>query len=266
MRAAIEVAHARGLAGRATCSAPACAFDLHVRVGAGAYICGEETSMLESLEGKRGRGAGQAAAAGASRASSAAPTVVNNVLTLAAVPTILADGGAGVPRRSASGARAAPRCSSSPATSPAAASSRPPSGSRCASWSRTTAAAPAAGGPSARSRSAARSAPTCRQSRLDLPMDYEAFAASGAMVGPRRRRGVRRHRRHGRAGPVRDGVLRRGVLRQVHPVPDRLGARGRGDRPDRRADDGTRREADLVLLEDLCDTDGRRARCARWAG
>ena len=39
-------------------------FDMDVRVGAGAYICGEETSLLESLEGKRGDGARQAAAAG----------------------------------------------------------------------------------------------------------------------------------------------------------------------------------------------------------
>ena len=57
------------------CSASTCwlgrAFDIEVRVGAGAYVCGEETSLLESLEGKRGAGARQAAAAGASRACSA---------------------------------------------------------------------------------------------------------------------------------------------------------------------------------------------------
>ncbi|MHA1547960.1 MAG: formate dehydrogenase beta subunit [Alphaproteobacteria bacterium] len=68
-------------------------FRLIVRRGAGAYICGEETSMLESLEGKRGEVRVKPpipAIAGLF----AQPTVVNNVLTLAAVPHILADGGA----------------------------------------------------------------------------------------------------------------------------------------------------------------------------
>ncbi len=68
------------------------AFDLIVRRGAGAYICGEETSMLESLEGKRGEVRAKPpipAIAGLF----GAPTVVNNVLTLAAVPDIMAGGG-----------------------------------------------------------------------------------------------------------------------------------------------------------------------------
>ena len=47
-----------------TSAAAASAFDLEVRLGAGAYICGEETSLLESLEGKRGVDPLQAAAAG----------------------------------------------------------------------------------------------------------------------------------------------------------------------------------------------------------
>ena len=59
---------AAGLLGRLLGAA---CFDIEVRVGAGAYVCGEETSLLESLEGKRGAGPRQAAAAGASRACSA---------------------------------------------------------------------------------------------------------------------------------------------------------------------------------------------------
>ena len=51
---AIEVAYAAGLLGEAILGSPH-RFDLQVRLGAGAYICGEETSMLESLEGRRGR-------------------------------------------------------------------------------------------------------------------------------------------------------------------------------------------------------------------
>ena len=77
----------------ARCSAAATASTCDVRVGAGAYICGEETSMLESLEGKRGEVRAKPplpALAGLF----GKPTVVNNVLTLAAVPMVLADGGA----------------------------------------------------------------------------------------------------------------------------------------------------------------------------
>jgi formate dehydrogenase iron-sulfur subunit len=80
------------------------AFDMEVRVGAGAYVCGEETSLLESLEGKRG-GARQAAAAGA-QGLFGKPTVINNVISLASVPIILDKGGA--TRISAWAVRAAP--------------------------------------------------------------------------------------------------------------------------------------------------------------
>jgi len=67
------------------------AFDVEVRVGAGAYICGEETSMLESLEGRRGEVRAKPPIPAVSGLFGR-PTVVNNVLTLATVPAILADG------------------------------------------------------------------------------------------------------------------------------------------------------------------------------
>ncbi len=66
-------------------------FHLEVRLGAGAYICGEETSLLESLEGKRGQIRPKPplpAVAGLF----GQPTVVNNVITLGCVPFILAEG------------------------------------------------------------------------------------------------------------------------------------------------------------------------------
>ncbi len=66
-------------------------FYLEVRLGAGAYICGEETSMLESLEGKRGMVRFKPPLP-AIEGFMASPTVVNNVLTLAAVSTILSEG------------------------------------------------------------------------------------------------------------------------------------------------------------------------------
>ena len=61
-------------------------FDLDVRLGAGAYICGEETSLLESLEGKRGMVRVQAAAAGASRACSASRPSSTTCSRFASVP------------------------------------------------------------------------------------------------------------------------------------------------------------------------------------
>ncbi len=68
-------------------------FRLHVRVGAGAYICGEETALLESLEGRRGVVRAKPPLP-ALEGLFAKPTVVNNVLSLATVPAILADGSA----------------------------------------------------------------------------------------------------------------------------------------------------------------------------
>lgn len=66
-------------------------FDLEVRLGAGAYICGEETSMLESLEGKRGEVRAKPPLP-AIKGLFGQPTVVNNVISLATVPIILDQG------------------------------------------------------------------------------------------------------------------------------------------------------------------------------
>ncbi|MBX5463617.1 MAG: NADH-quinone oxidoreductase subunit NuoF [Steroidobacteraceae bacterium] len=66
-------------------------FDLEVRLGAGAYVCGEETSMLESLEGKRGEVRVRPPLP-AIKGLFGQPTVVNNVITLASVPVIVAKG------------------------------------------------------------------------------------------------------------------------------------------------------------------------------
>ena len=66
-------------------------FDLEVRLGAGAYICGEETSMLESLEGKRGEVRVRPPLP-AIKGLFGQPTIVNNVVTLSTVPWILVHG------------------------------------------------------------------------------------------------------------------------------------------------------------------------------
>ena len=67
-------------------------FSVEVRVGAGAYVCGEETSLLNSLEGKRGEVRAKPPLP-AHEGLFGQPTVINNVLTLAAIPWILANGG-----------------------------------------------------------------------------------------------------------------------------------------------------------------------------
>ena len=73
-------------------SAPRIApFTLEVRVGAGAYVCGEETALLDSIEGKRGQVRAKPPLP-ALRGLFGRPTVINNVLSLAAVPFILAEG------------------------------------------------------------------------------------------------------------------------------------------------------------------------------
>jgi len=66
-------------------------FDLEVRLGAGAYICGEETSMLESLEGKRGEIRPRPPLP-AIKGLFGQPTIVNNVISLASVPIVLDKG------------------------------------------------------------------------------------------------------------------------------------------------------------------------------
>jgi formate dehydrogenase iron-sulfur subunit len=66
-------------------------FEIEVRRGAGAYICGEETSMLDSLEGKRGMVRAKPPLP-AIEGLFGKPTVINNVLSFAAVPLILAKG------------------------------------------------------------------------------------------------------------------------------------------------------------------------------
>ena len=90
LNAAIKAAYAGGYLGRDVTGSGR-RFDLSVRVGAGAYICGEETSMLESLEGKRGEVRVRPPLP-ALKGLFGMPTIVNNVISLATVPVILAKG------------------------------------------------------------------------------------------------------------------------------------------------------------------------------
>jgi formate dehydrogenase iron-sulfur subunit len=92
MNVAIAAARAGGYLG-AGIAGSSHAFDMEVRVGAGAYVCGEETSLLESLEGKRGIVRAKPPLP-AHHGLFGKPTAVNNVISLASVPVILEKGAA----------------------------------------------------------------------------------------------------------------------------------------------------------------------------
>jgi formate dehydrogenase iron-sulfur subunit len=92
MEAAIAIARSTGYLGAHILGSPY-DFDIEVRVGAGAYVCGEETSLLESLEGKRGTVRAKPPLP-AHIGLFGKPTVINNVISLASVPIILAKGAA----------------------------------------------------------------------------------------------------------------------------------------------------------------------------
>ncbi len=106
LEAAIEEARDAGLIGKDACGS-GWKFDIHVHRGAGAYICGEETALLESLEGKKGQPRLKPpfpAAAGLY----GCPTTVNNVESIAVAPAILRRGAswfAGIGRENNTGTK-----------------------------------------------------------------------------------------------------------------------------------------------------------------
>lgn len=89
---AVQLARDAGYLGDSICGSKH-SFDIQVRMGAGAYICGEETAMLESLEGKRGMVRVKPPLP-AVQGLFGMPTVINNVISLASVPVILHRGAA----------------------------------------------------------------------------------------------------------------------------------------------------------------------------
>jgi formate dehydrogenase iron-sulfur subunit len=92
MNEAVAIARRAGYLGPKVAGS-AHAFDIEIRMGAGAYVCGEETSLLESLEGKRGLVRAKPPLP-AHQGLFGKPTVINNVISLASVPSIMADGAA----------------------------------------------------------------------------------------------------------------------------------------------------------------------------
>ncbi|HEV7899342.1 MAG TPA: NADH-ubiquinone oxidoreductase-F iron-sulfur binding region domain-containing protein [Planosporangium sp.] len=256
VRSAIEIAYAHGWLGERILGSDL-SFDLFVRVGAGAYICGEETSMLESLEGKRGMVRAKPPIP-ALEGLFGQPTVVNNVLTLASVPMILADGAAAFAGHGVGRSRGTQVFQ--------LAGNIARGGIVEAGFGITLGELVSGYGGGTRSGRPVRAVqvggplgaylPT---SRFDLPMDYEAFAAAGAMVG------------HGGVVVFDDTV---DMARQARfamefcaeescgkCTPCRVGA-VRGVEVIDRIVAGEDRSKNLVLLDDLCDLMTEGSLCA----
>ncbi|WP_245721052.1 NADH-ubiquinone oxidoreductase-F iron-sulfur binding region domain-containing protein [Nocardia pseudovaccinii] len=177
---ALEIARARGWLGENILGS-GFSFDIQLRLGGGAYICGEETSMLESLEGKRGMVRAKPPIP-ALTGLFGKPTVVNNVLTLVSVPAILADGGKayaelGVERsRGTQVFQLAGNIARGGVFETAF-------GISLADLVNEYGGGTGSGRPVRAVQVGGPLGAYIPSSQLDLPMDYEAFSAAGAMLG-----------------------------------------------------------------------------------
>ncbi len=259
LRRAIDIGYAHGLLGHDVLGSGH-AFDLHVRVGAGAYICGEETSMLDSLEGKRGEVRFKPPIP-ALVGLFGKPTVVNNVLTLATVPMVLADGGQayaalGVGR--SRGTQVFQLAGNIARGGIVEASFGISLGELVQTWGGGT----ASGRPVKAVQVGGPLGAYIPPSQFDLPMDYEAFLAADAMVG------------HGGLVVFDDTMDAAAMARFAMEfcarescgkcTPCRIGSVRGTEVIDRvmAAPDEDNRQSELALLEDLCETMTKGSLCA----
>jgi formate dehydrogenase iron-sulfur subunit len=256
LRRAVDIAYAHGVLGESVLGSGR-RFDLDVRVGAGAYICGEETSMLDSLEGKRGEVRAKPPIP-ALEGLFGRPTVVNNVLTLAAVPMVLADGGAAYAALGTGRSRGTQvfQLAGNVARGGIVETAF---GIGLRELVEDYGGGTASGRPVKAVQVGGPLGAYLPPSRFDLPMDYEAFAEAGAMVG------------HGGI-VVFDDTMDAGAMARFAMefcakescgkcTPCRIGST-RGVEVIDRIRAGTEREANLVLLEDLCTTMTKGSLCA----
>ncbi len=224
-------------------------FDLEVRRGAGAYICGEETAMLESLEGKRGMVRAKPPIP-ALQGLFGKPTVINNVLSFAAIPYILAEGAK---------AYANFGMGRSLGTLPFQLAGNIKQGGLVEKAFGVTlrtlieefGGGTASGRPVRAVQVGGPLGAYLPASQLDTPMDYEAFAALGAMVG------------HGGIVVFDDSVDMAAQARFAMEfcaiescgkcTPCRIGST-RGAETIDKIVAGVERDKNLALLEDLCQT------------
>jgi formate dehydrogenase iron-sulfur subunit len=256
MRAAIALAREAKILGPDVLGSGK-AFDVDVRRGAGAYICGEETAMLESLEGKRGEVRPKPPLPAISGLFGQ-PTVINNVMTLASVPFILAEGG----QRYADYGMGRSR-----GTLPFQLAGNVARGGLVEKAFGLTLRELLYdfGGGSAtgrKIRAVQVGGPLgayLPESRFDVPLDYEAFAAAGGMIG------------HGGVIAFDDTVDMAKMARYAMEfcaiescgkcTPCRIGST-RGVEVIDRVRDGKKRPENLTLLRDLCDTMVNGSLCA----
>jgi formate dehydrogenase iron-sulfur subunit len=248
MAAAIDIAHLNGWIG-ASVLGTGHTFELHLRVGAGSYICGEETAMLESLEGRRGMIRAKPplpAIAGLF----GKPTVVNNVLSLATVPPILANGAEAF-RELGVGRSRGTQVFQLAGNVKHGGIVETAFGVTLGELVEEYGGGTATGRPVRAVQVGGPLGAYLPRSRFGLPMDYEAFAAADAMVG------------HGGIVVFDDTV---DMSRQARfamefcaeescgkCTPCRVGS-VRGVEVIDRIIAGDDREANLELLEDLCET------------
>ncbi|MFO1031914.1 MAG: NADH-ubiquinone oxidoreductase-F iron-sulfur binding region domain-containing protein [Planctomycetota bacterium] len=252
---AIERARAAGWLGRSLLGSGK-PFDVHLRLGAGAYICGEETAMLESLEGKRGI-VRQKPPLPALQGLWGKPTVVNNVMTLAAAPWILQHGGA---------AYAAHGVGRSKGTLPFQLAGNVkhgglvevPFGITLRELLYDYGGGTATGRPIKAVQVGGPLGAYLSPSKFDLVLDYEAFAQGGGMIG------------HGGIVVFDDSVDMRAMARYAMEfcvaescgkcTPCRIGSTRGVEVIDRMR--GPRRQQQEALLRDLCDTMASASLCA----
>jgi formate dehydrogenase iron-sulfur subunit len=248
MRAAIDIAYLNGWLGPSVLGS-GWGFDLYLRVGAGSYICGEETAMLESLEGRRGVVRTKPplpAIAGLF----GKPTVVNNVLSLATVPPILAQGAEAF-RQLGVGRSRGTQVFQLAGNIKRGGILEVAFGLTLGELVEEIGGGTASGRPVRAVQVGGPLGAYLPRSRFDLPMDYEAFAAAGAMVG------------HGGIVVFDDTVDMSLQARFAMEfcaeescgkcTPCRLGS-VRGVEVIDRIIAGDDREANFELLKDLCET------------
>ena len=250
LEAAIDAAGANGYLGDNLCGSGK-AFHLHVRMAAGAYICGEETSLLESLEGKRGQVRFKPPLP-AIQGLFGKPTVINNVITLASVPVIL-ERGATFYRDYGSGRSRGTLPLQLAGNVKRAGLVERAFGMSLRELIEDYGGGTASGRPVRAVQVGGPLGAYIPASRLDTPIDYEAFAAIGGMVG------------HGGVVVFDDTVDMAAQARFAMEfcaiescgkcTPCRIGSTRGVEVIDRIvAGDAAERERNEVLLRDLCQT------------
>ena len=253
---AVEIARAAGILGNRVMGSDR-AFDIVVRKGAGSYVCGEETALLESLEGKRGIVRAKPpvpAVAGLF----GKPTACNNVITLASVPRIVAQGGADY---------AALGTERSRGTLPFQLSGNVrqgglvelPFGITLRQLIEDFGGGTASGRPVKAVQVGGPLGAYVPAPHWDTPIDYEAYAAFGATVG---HGGIVVHDdRSDMMALARYAMEFCAIESCGKCTPCRIGST-RGVEVIDRIARGTDREAQVTLLRDLCDTMTHASLCA----